>query len=498
MASKKSTLKLSQMSLFNLLDDTVLPDNVKLLHKLPSDEVKQLLAEWERRQCVAVDIETLGKESTKDALNPFWGGIRLIQIGYQGKVLILDTKHSSNRLANVFVQQLKNLLESDKQVQVFHNAIFDLSFLSIRLSIKARDVRDTMIIGKMLNAGIGLARPNSLAALCKQFLGKAPDKSHQTDDWSVNELSNSQYLYAANDVIYTEKLYYKMLKEVNSVADIDFTGRPTQYSFKDTVITECNVIPAFVDIISTGQPIDLDYARDVLRQYKEASDDLYEPVAIKLGMPYTAQPAKMLEAIKKVYGLSVKDNDGVETTSSDALFLTYCSSGEEDLLRLSLTRSLAKTITTLENLISSAEQCKGYARGGYTSLGDTASGRSTCKGKGKNSNWETLNLQNIPNHVRHPLLEKYNLPKIRSVIKHPQDDVMAIYDLSASHARYAAALSGDISLVEVMELKDPHSFLTLKLASLVGHDWDMDYYNNSKDTDKAVKEIRSVSKTALY
>ena len=67
-------------------------------------------------------------------------------------------------------------------------------------------------------------------------------------------------------------------------------------------------------------------------------------------------------------------------------------------------------------------------------------------------------------------------------------------------ARYAAKpnLSNDFKLVEVLELPDPHSYLTIELGKLAGKDWSLEYYNANKKTDKEIVTMRAVAKTCLY
>lgn len=492
-------LEFGKLNIYELLDPrNALPPNIQLTHEQSDEEFEEFLEEWDSQPLVAADLETAGKTNKKEALDYFRLKVRLIQIGYKGNCFIVDTFKETPERKRKVLNQLKRLVEGTKQTQVFHNGFFDLSILRTQGNIRAKSVRDTMVMAKMLNAGYGRIRPNNLGACVEQFLGIKLDKSHQKDDWAVPYLSNSQYLYAANDVIYTEKLYYEMCKQAKTYSNLDLTGKPCKYSFIDNIVTECEVLPAFVELLATGQPVDLELCTTNIKKYRDAIVDLYQPLMDKLGLPYSAQPAKLHKAIKDVYGINVMDSKDKPTTSSDALFLASIDHGNDDLLRLSLTRSLVKLADTLQNLYDSAMQNNGYARGCYTSLGDKASGRSTCKGGGVNSSLEALNLQNIPGNVQHPMLDKYDLPPMREVIRQPDLTSMYLTDLSSSHARYAASLSGDIKLVEVMEMKDPHSYLTLKLGELSNKGWDLDYYTENKGSDKALGEYRSVAKTALY
>lgn len=423
-----------QASMFDLLDATTLPDNVILTHDINEEEFNAFVAEWLKQPVSAFDLETAGITSRKDALDYFRLRIRLLQVGYKGKCYIFDAFKETPARKQAFFKAVKEMLTCPKRIVVLHNGFFDLAILRCQANIRAKGIRDTCVISKMLNAGIGRLRPNDLGSAVKQFLGVSIDKSHQADDWSVDYLSNSQYLYAANDVIYTEKLFYAQVKECRAVGSLDISGKASQYSFLDNVKVECEAVPAFVELLATGQPVDLELCKTNIAKYQHAIDDLYAPLLEKLGLTYSASSPKLHAAIKAQYDIDVRDSKEKPTTSSDALFLAYTTSGNEDLLRLSLTRSLVKLRDTLQNLHDSASQNKGFARGCYNSLGDKASGRSTCKGGGVKSSLLALNLQNIPNNVIHPLLEEYNLPPLREVIRYTDaDDVMYLFDLSASH-----------------------------------------------------------------
>lgn len=507
-------------SIFQLLDQTPLNSDILLLHQASKEQVEEMFGEIYKANMLAVDLETTGRNSQADGLNPFQGEIRLYQIcirirvlnEFQYKTLIVDSFKTPKKQLSLFIEVLRGVCESKKKAKIFHNAIFDLNWLRIQHGIRSHFVRDTMIMSRMLYAGMMdfkntkfVRIDHDLGSCVERELGVKLDKSNQTDDWFVYDLTNTQLNYAANDSIYTFKLFFKLAEQIKAINMASFFNITPRYTFAEVVGIECDFIPVMSEIVATGQPIDLAYARDVLRQYTEAANDLYAPVFEKIGLPFSAQSQKMSQKIKEVYGVILKDikDPDKDSAGGEALFLAYDETGIEDLMKVSLARNLKKTIDTLEKIIKSAEMCGGYARGNYSSLEGKASGRSGCSGKSKTSksSWECLNLQNIPNHNYHPLLAKYNLPPIRSVIKHKEySDVMALYDLSSSHARYAATkeLSGDISLVEVLERKDPHSYLTLKIAELSGKDWDMSYYEANLKTDKELKEFRSVSKTALY
>ncbi|MGL6343617.1 MAG: hypothetical protein ACRC80_31295 [Waterburya sp.] len=342
-----------------------------------------------------------------------------------------------------------------------------------------------------------------LKSVAERLLNKGVDKTEQKSDWSQPLLSNSQLNYAATDVVVTYDCFMELCKRLRKWDSIpDLFGNPCKYKLTEIAKIECEAIPAFVEMVLTGQPVDIEKAKEVKAQYEKAIDDLYKPVLDKIKLPYSAQSIKLTKAISEVYNIQLKNSDGANSSKSSVLFEYYCQTKEEDLLRLSLVRSLKKSVDAIEGLILSSELYNGYARGGYVSLGNTGSGRSTCgsdrKNKSNPSTFEALNLQNLPNPIEHPLLEKYRLPSIRSIITNKSDKGMFLQDLSASHLRLAASNSGDGGLIDILSLKDPHALVTSQMFGIAGKPRSMDYCLENRKTDADVQYYRSIAKVALY
>ena len=95
---------------------------------------------------------------------------------------------------------LKRLFEADRVEKVFHYARFDVAALASGLSIEVRPVFCTKV-------GSRLARTytprHGLKDLVMELVGVELDKGAQSSDWGrVEELSDTQLAYAANDVRY--------------------------------------------------------------------------------------------------------------------------------------------------------------------------------------------------------------------------------------------------------------------------------------------------------
>lgn len=107
---------------------------------------------------------------------------------------------------------LKELLYSQEVLKIFHNAVFDVSFLMKNLNMNYfGKIACTKIASKIVN---GLGHNNSLKSLLKEYLNVDIDKSEQLSDWSQKILSDKQKQYAVNDVKYLYCLWQKLKKEL--------------------------------------------------------------------------------------------------------------------------------------------------------------------------------------------------------------------------------------------------------------------------------------------
>lgn len=107
---------------------------------------------------------------------------------------------------------LKEVLYSKEVLKVFHNAVFDVSFLMKNLNMNCfGELACTKIASKIVN---GLEHNNSLKPLLKEYLNVDIDKSEQLSDWSKKILTERQKQYAVNDVQYLYRLWEKLKKEL--------------------------------------------------------------------------------------------------------------------------------------------------------------------------------------------------------------------------------------------------------------------------------------------
>ena len=138
---------------------------------------------------LAVDTEAMGLIHGRDRLC-------LIQIcdELDNVICIRITKNQSS------APNLKSILEKQTIEKVFHFARFDVAALASNLNIDVNPIFCTKIASKI---GRTYSPRHGLKEVIMETVGVELDKQAQSSDWGkVNDLSEKQLAYAANDVRY--------------------------------------------------------------------------------------------------------------------------------------------------------------------------------------------------------------------------------------------------------------------------------------------------------
>ena len=152
---------------------------------------------------IAIDGEFSG-------LNPLTDKLHLLQL-CDGSDMVHFVKFNGKYNA----PHLKSLLENEKIKKIFHFGRADLGFLKQHLSINVRNIFDTKIASKICRK---FTSNHGLKDLSKDLIGIKLDKEMQTSDWGKEEYTKEQIQYAANDVLYLNKIkgeLEKILKREN-------------------------------------------------------------------------------------------------------------------------------------------------------------------------------------------------------------------------------------------------------------------------------------------
>ena len=159
------------------------------------------------KNSIAIDTEATGLQiPERDKLS-------LIQIcDEKENVYIIQPNKKTYKAPN-----LVSVLENDKILKIGHFLRFDKSALEFFLKCKMKNIFDTKIASKIVRT---YTDAHGLKNLVQEFCNKSLDKRQGSSDWNkdIDDLSDKQLEYAANDVIYLHKIkseLEKMLKREN-------------------------------------------------------------------------------------------------------------------------------------------------------------------------------------------------------------------------------------------------------------------------------------------
>jgi len=146
---------------------------------------------------LAVDTEAMGLIHGRDRLC-------LVQICNELNI----TACIKIELNNSESTNIKKLFEDKNIMKIFHYARFDVAALKCNLEINTRNIFCTKIASKLART---YTNKHGLKDLINELIGVELDKSSQSSDWgSLEDLSNKQIDYAANDVRYLIKAMHKL------------------------------------------------------------------------------------------------------------------------------------------------------------------------------------------------------------------------------------------------------------------------------------------------
>jgi len=177
------------------------------IHKIQGDISKDVASSF--KNSIAIDTEATGLQiPERDKLS-------LIQIcDEKEEVYIIQPDRKTYKAPN-----LVSVLENKKILKIGHYLRFDKSALEYFLKCKMTPIFCTKTASKLCRT---YTSEHGLKNLVQEFCGKKIDKKYGSSDWNkdLNELSDKQLEYAANDVIYLHTIknnLEKMLKRENRI-----------------------------------------------------------------------------------------------------------------------------------------------------------------------------------------------------------------------------------------------------------------------------------------
>ena len=147
------------------------------------------------KNSIAIDTEATGLQiPERDKLS-------LIQISDQRDNVYIIQPNKDNYKA----PHLVSVLENEKIQKIGHYLRFDKSALEFFLKCKMKNIFDTKIASKIVRT---YTDSHGLKNLVQEFCNKSLDKRQGSSDWNkdIDDLSDKQLEYAANDVIYLHKI----------------------------------------------------------------------------------------------------------------------------------------------------------------------------------------------------------------------------------------------------------------------------------------------------
>ena len=182
------------------------------------------------KKVLGVDTETEGFDFTCKKMIMF-------QIGDTNNQYIIDTRFVS-------IEPLREILESNDIVKIFHNAKFDYKFIKKWANIACEGIYDTFLVELIISCGKSLGY--GLKDLCKRYLNVELNKEVRNlfIDLQGHPFTDDQIIYGAKDVEYLCKI-----KELQQ-ADID------KYKLHNVVKLENEVVKSFADMEYNGLDLD--------------------------------------------------------------------------------------------------------------------------------------------------------------------------------------------------------------------------------------------------
>ena len=153
------------------------------------------------KDSIAIDTEATGLQiPERDKLS-------LIQICDEKQNVFIIQPNKKNYKAPNLVSVLKN----KNILKIGHFLRFDKNALEYFLKCKIQNIFDTKIASKIVRT---YTDSHGLKNLVQEFCNKSIDKRFGSSDWNkdIDELSDKQLEYAANDVIYLHKIKIELEK----------------------------------------------------------------------------------------------------------------------------------------------------------------------------------------------------------------------------------------------------------------------------------------------
>lgn len=382
------------------------------------DGLKKACDELKGAAYLGFDVETT-------ELDPYRGELRLVQLsdGKNTKVIDVRAFGSGDALKqNPALSPLRDLLASNKQIKIAHNAKFDTKWVRHHLGVEVGGVYDTYLASILIAAGEG-DRRHGLADVVQFFLQRTLDKSEQVSDWSANELTNAQVEYAARDAAIMPEVRAKLDERIAS----DDLARALKLENECVMpIAEMELNGFYLDETRWREQLD----KVSLVQQKTAGELQNMLAAGVAQASLFGAPQINLDSVDQVTNALV--NLGVPVPNSTRAWeLQPLAEKYPPVAKLLEYRSAAKASQSFgENILEFIEPATGRIHADFRQIG-APTGRFACS---------RPNLQQIPHE------DEY-----RRAFRAPDGRKLVIADYSQIELRILADFSEDKNFIEAFE-----------------------------------------------
>ena len=184
------------------------------IYKFQDDISTDALKELEKHSSLACDTEGSGLQI------PHRDKLSLVQFSTgNNDAYIIQPNRKSYKAPNIV-----KILENQKITKIGHYLRYDVSGLEYFLKCNVKNIWDSKIASRLCRT---YSQNHGLKDLVQEFCGKKIDKKFGSSDWNkdLDELSDKQLEYAANDVIYLHKIKNELEKMLIREKRIDIYKR---------------------------------------------------------------------------------------------------------------------------------------------------------------------------------------------------------------------------------------------------------------------------------
>jgi len=368
----------------------------------PPDELKDL----SQAKQIAIDLETrdpnlttIGSGSVRDD-----GEIVGIAVAIEGWSGYFPIAHEGggNIDKKIVLDWFKDVLKTPA-TKIFHNAMYDVSWIrALGFKIEGRIV-DTMIAGSLVNENRLRYNLNSLA---REYVGMGKNEKilyEAAKEWGINPKKEMWRLpamhvgeYAEQDAVATLKLWERLQQEI------------TAQDLWDIFNVETDLFPCLVDMKFKGVRVDLEKAhkikKDLIKEEKQFLKKIKDATGLDVEIWAAASISKVFDKLKLPYDRT--------TTGAPSFTKNFLSQHPNEIAQaIAQSREINKAHTTFIDTILEHEH-KGRIHADINQIrsddGGTVTGRFS---------YSNPNLQQIPARSKKigPLIRSLFLPEEKCV-----------------------------------------------------------------------------------